>query len=471
MAVTDLKNILSFDYNKPVVGFAGIFIIIISVLFTIFLGLKSLILLAVLGFFLAIYKSKMNLVWTLLALQSIVFYFSITFGNLFGYLMALTFIGLWLSESILDGFKYFEFSTEINWLFIWLLFIAIISILPGGISKSELYTIVRITILFLFILAFYNSFQLKDTVVFFIALSIPIVIDSCEIIRIYLSTGSLFNFINLIRLKPGGIFLKANAAGFMFLLSSPFWIAMSLWHEKLSIKLISFAISFMLVTGLILTNARASIVGLLVSIFFISLWRRKLKYYFGVILLLLIIIFSVPEIKDLISTVARIDRGVTSRDVIWANTIEIIRDNPIFGVGIGNYASYYDQYFILGWERGFFEIMPHAHNLILSKTAEMGIFGLIWVIFLYILPVKAGLDLLKNIKTNRDKAITYGILATISGIYAQSLFEAGGMMQVARFFPDAIFWMLFAVIVKAKNRSQYNEKEEIFFESKMKTSK
>jgi O-antigen ligase len=454
MNIAELKYVLPLDHNNRAVLTAGVLIVIVSVVFTSLLGMKALIVLPAMATIWAALKSRMNLIWVLIALQPMALYYSVLFGNLIGYVIPFVFIVLWFSETLIRNFKDFRFSGELIGLLLSLIFISTISILPGGISKSELFTLVRILFLLVFIIAFYDSVRPGEATIFFIALAIPNIINAYDIIRIYLSTGSLLNFIALIRLKPGGIFNNANSAGFMFLISSPFWISMIIWHEKKLMKIISIIISSMLLIGLVLTGARASIVGIAVSLFFFLLWKKKLKYLFGLLSFAFLVLIFNPNIQQIIMTVIRVDKGVTTRDVIWTNTINIIKENPMFGIGIGNYSHYYDRYFVLGWERGFVESVAHAHNLILSKTAELGILGLIWVIFLYIFPLRAGYAYLKRSRTDRDRILAYGIIATFFGLYTQSMFEAGGMLQEARFFPDAIFWMIFAIVLKAKDDSQ-----------------
>jgi O-antigen ligase len=461
MNAAELKNILWFESNKQSIFSASILIIIISVIFAVILGFKALIVPAALALIWAAIISQMNLLWIFLVLNPIMMYYSVTVANATAYIFAAVFIIIWLSGSLMTGFDKLHISREITWLMISLLFIDLISILPGGFTKNEIYTYIRILILFAFITAYYDLLLPKDTIKFFVALSIPLLLNGFEIFRVFFSVNNIFDFLILMRMKVGGMFQNANSAGFMFLLGAPFWIALMLWHEKRIIKIWSAFVSFIMLAGLVLTNARASIVGILVSIFFFAFWKRKLRYYFGIVLLALVIIFGSPAIRELFSAAARVDRGLTSRDVIWRNTMEIIKANLPFGVGLGNYTRSYSPYLVLAWDKGFVKYIPHAHNLILSKTADMGIPGLVWVIFIYILPLKTGYYLLKRTTTNRDKAIIYGIMATFFGMYTQSLFETGGLLGEARFTPDVYYWILFASLLKAK--SIFDPiKEEIF---------
>lgn len=446
----ELRNMLRFEHDKRSVAYASGLIIIISAVFTAILGFKALVILPSLALIWAVYKSQMNMVWIFLIINPFLLYYSASVGNAIDYAFAMIFVVIWLGRSLMNGFHRLDVPKEIMWLMISLLFIALISILPGGITKRELYAYIRIPILFAFIMAFYDLMSPKDIIVFFVVFSLPLLINSFEIIRVFFSAGNILDFLVLMRMKVAGMFQNANSAGFMFMLSTPFWIALLLWHKKRIIRLWSAIIAFIMLAGLALTGARASIVGVFVSFFFFALWKRKLKYYIGALVVIVVIIFSTPQIQELFSAAARVDRGLTSRDVIWKNAFDIIKKNPIFGVGLGNFMHSYSPYLSTAWDKGFIQDIPHAHNYIISKTADMGIFGLIWAVFLYILPVKIGFKLLKMVNSNRDKMILYAILATFFAMFSQSLFETGGLLAEARFTPDVYYWIMFAALIKAR---------------------
>ncbi len=78
--------------------------------------------------------------------------------------------------------------------------------------------------------------------------------------------------------------------------------------------------------------------------------------------------------------------GNRDRILIWKEALAVIRDHPLFGVGLGAYASIVGRYEppstvqLTGPN-------PHPHNVFLNMAAEVGIIGLI--IFLWI--VAAGI--------------------------------------------------------------------------------
>ena len=63
------------------------------------------------------------------------------------------------------------------------------------------------------------------------------------------------------------------------------------------------------------------------------------------------------------------------RPVVWANTFTIFSDYPLFGTGLGTFASIYPAY---EDSKEFFRY-SHAHNDYLEYLAELGIFGFIFL--------------------------------------------------------------------------------------------
>ena len=65
--------------------------------------------------------------------------------------------------------------------------------------------------------------------------------------------------------------------------------------------------------------------------------------------------------------------AVVERLAHWQAAINMAQDYPVFGVGLGNYATVYEEYRLINWE----EPLGHAHNLYLNVLAEAGTVGLI----------------------------------------------------------------------------------------------
>jgi len=105
---------------------------------------------------------------------------------------------------------------------------------------------------------------------------------------------------------------------------------------------------------------------------------------------------------------------------IWENTISIIREKPLTGIGVGNYKIVYPKY-----STGNFRFNPYGkpHNDYLWIFAETGIFGLscYLLIFVFIL-----LMILKLLKTRRDtekKIVALLMLFGITGYLVIAFFS------------------------------------------------
>lgn len=121
----------------------------------------------------------------------------------------------------------------------------------------------------------------------------------------------------------------------------------------------------------------------------------KLLFIFGCIFILSFIIFQ-SVMSDYVNVIS--ERGLlegTGRESLFETGIDLFKSNPLFGVGFGGY-HYYGQY------------SAYPHNIIVELLAEVGIFGLIVVLFCVFIN-KAGLSLLYNRKY--DIYLMYVVLA------------------------------------------------------------
>jgi O-antigen ligase len=71
--------------------------------------------------------------------------------------------------------------------------------------------------------------------------------------------------------------------------------------------------------------------------------------------------------------------AVLERMAHWQSALEMWKDHPWLGVGIGNYESVYAQYALPLWALP----LGHAHNYYLNVAAEAGFLGLVAYLFLW----------------------------------------------------------------------------------------
>lgn len=92
--------------------------------------------------------------------------------------------------------------------------------------------------------------------------------------------------------------------------------------------------------------------------------------------------------------VKKIDvEGVSSRFPAWINTIEMIKENPIAGVGVGQWPESYPRYYDRKMKDTFFNEnvrLEKAHNDYLEILANFGLIGygfLLWLVFLVVIRI------------------------------------------------------------------------------------
>lgn len=166
--------------------------------------------------------------------------------------------------------------------------------------------------------------------------------------------------------------------------------------KKFSLSNLLLIISFLLIaTTLLLTFSRGAwlgvILGVIFLLFFMALRRvkqikkRLVILSIGLISALLSLMFISSGLYK--SGIISYDRAYSSDNIrkeIWSTSLEIVRNNVFFGVGLGDFQNYFSEY-----TKGRINypeyISPHAltpHNIFLNIWLQMGLFGLLSILSL-----------------------------------------------------------------------------------------
>lgn len=182
--------------------------------------------------------------------------------------------------------------------------------------------------------------------------------------------------------------------------------------------------------AIILSGSRGGLVSLLAEIFFLILLTTKTRGYNQLILkvglavlLIATIVFGSMLIGGETSLTRLAETAVsedfsTNRTHIWNVTLEIIKNNWIFGTGYGSYGVAYTPYDSFnGLER-----VEQAHNDYLQVLADSGIVGLIIAGFFIFTLFRTGL---KSAQTSVPfrRGVAVGALAGCFAILVHSLFD------------------------------------------------
>lgn len=167
------------------------------------------------------------------------------------------------------------------------------------------------------------------------------------------------------------------------------------WYAKIQKIVLIRPISLIgpiLIFGLFLTFSRMAIVvfGVMSLIFFLIEFfqarQKQIIKLFGLFLVscILTVIILFPYLKARFFTISMEEQAVDLRFFYNKMALQMIKEKPLLGIGIGNFVNYSENYpaylraasKILGLNAVPDWIYQPVHNIYLLITAEIGIFGL-----------------------------------------------------------------------------------------------
>jgi len=220
--------------------------------------------------------------------------------------------------------------------------------------------------------------------------------------------------------------------GNYFALAATFLLAYVLLQKEIVTKKLNLLFLSAAVLGLVsvvFSYSRMAVAALPLPILFIAYLKGRKWVYGGIVMVLIVTAVALIGIGELslkftdglFHDISKSNQS--SRLFIWDKTFSMIKDNPLFGVGHGNFETAYAQ--LLDSSKGETLNRPHAHNDVIDKAAVTGIPGaiaylLIWVALFWHL--HQGWH---NSELNRSKRIFCGAAAVGSvAFFMTSLTES-----------------------------------------------
>ncbi|HPG41671.1 MAG TPA: O-antigen ligase family protein [bacterium] len=201
-----------------------------------------------------------------------------------------------------------------------------------------------------------------------------------------------------------------------------------------------------MISALFLTASRGGVVALAAGIFFLLFRYRNWKAFTAFLFFIIIVgivIYLNPSAKFIWEGLAgfQSSSSVFSRIGTWYEAIRIIKEHPVFGVGLGNMHYFVQNYYIK--LTGNFELLK-AHNLFLELLVETGFLGFV---FYNILLYNVYKIILKN--NNRfnnpfHHSLAWGIFAGISATLVHSLVEP----TILSYSFGLFFWTVVVIALK-----------------------
>ncbi|HEX7592739.1 MAG TPA: O-antigen ligase family protein, partial [Anaerolineae bacterium] len=122
---------------------------------------------------------------------------------------------------------------------------------------------------------------------------------------------------------------------------------------------------------------------------------------------------------------------------VWESGIAMIRDHPVFGVGLDNFLYEYPKYIQPdAWRE---PNLAHPHNIVLDFWVRLGIGGVVALAWMLIEFYRRGFQKLAG----ANRALVLGLMASMTAALAH------GMIDAAYFYVDLAFvWMLMFGVMK-----------------------
>lgn len=187
-----------------------------------------------------------------------------------------------------------------------------------------------------------------------------------------------------------------------------------------------FGVSLCLTAALIMTQTRSAWVGLLAGGCVLLAARKKVLMLVLPVVLLLVFVMAPGVIQERLRSFAdRKDATAQQRLSMWRSGLQIIRDYPVTGIGMGAMATFYQRYREPDADITPTRRLGHLHNNVIQVAAERGLLGLtcwlgIWVAYFYhVWHIARRLPPGNSVA----KALVLGSVASVIGFHAEGLFE------------------------------------------------
>lgn len=279
---------------------------------------------------------------------------------------------------------------------------------------------------------------------------------------------------------PSMTFNNKNMAAQYTLLFLPIGIGMGLSARSWWAMLLYFSFSLVSVLFILLTVTRGAILGMgaewavligLLTIYALKHNMRSVQAVIGVLLALLfsgffmVYLFFPGILESIVANFAKIFTNYQeeSRYPIWTNTLAMIREYPMFGVGAGNWMVYYPKYHLLRGmdiEVGLHRQHINAHQDYLEMFSELGLVGFVFLLWLLVAAIWIALRLLFLMRS-KDVFLVIAMISAMSGLMVNSLVSFGMQQPL----PICMF-MIYAALIDYYWRAERNKDARWIFKTK-----
>ncbi len=225
-------------------------------------------------------------------------------------------------------------------------------------------------------------------------------------------------------IRPFVLGYNPNLWGRYVLYGLPLAAGLMLYHYKIRRHgwwLIPSALMLLMI-ALIIMSRVAWLAGGMGILFVMATHRRARKFiWIGAIGGGLFLLLSNLEFLIRLSSLFRLESGLSGREDIWPMALNVIADHPLFGLGPGMFKErfFFNAPFMTnGLISGISK--PTAHNVFLAISTDIGIFAAILALSVFVLYGFRTLALWRRLKNTPY----FGILVSINAVLIAGLIRA-----------------------------------------------
>ncbi len=250
-----------------------------------------------------------------------------------------------------------------------------------------------------------------------------------------------------VRTRVYSIFTSPNVFGSLLTLAAPMAISLALVAKNGKGRLLYALIALCITASLVFTSSRGAWIGFAVAVGIYVLMKDK-RLIIPCVLGALLVFVAVPSVGNRISYMLSPEYIESSlkggRLVRWLTGIEIVKDFPVFGVGLGHFggAVAMNNEMRLLVDTQTIDTF-YMDNYMLKTAVESGLVGFAAFMALMYSVVINGFRTMKISATRLSKELSTGITAGLCGVITHNLVE--NIFEVPMM--TSLFWMFTAVIM------------------------
>ncbi len=357
--------------------------------------------------------------------------------------------------------------------FLFIFYLAMIfSTAMSSYPSASVPLIIQQTIFFLILYILYSLLRdEKDVKVYILAILTSSIILTASTLVDFIQNGFILANLTSSVGRISGLIANVNALTNYYIISIPFIIISFYLEGKYFNKKLSLLLLIYFTAGLVVTISRTAVIGVLLSTLFLLFALKKKQFYYllTTIAFILAILFFYEPLNEFITMLLRVEEGMSNRDYLWTLSTNIIRDNPVFGIGPGAYKYEMFNYFpvmLKSWP-GEVLINLHdvtgganvSHNFFLRSYSDLGILGLISALLIPVVFFRIGIKTIRCYKTGDKKTYLIILALFTSGatMFLRSLVDDIGILTYGWIAADLPLWLIFSCLVYYYNKCLNNK--------------